>query len=134
MALQVGRAQHGQMFRAGCDAGTRGAAAWAAGAARPLDEAIADALHAADLAGIAAVAAAAPTQAVAAGLSARETEVLRLLAEGLSDREIAELRRRAERAEGELQKAKKVIEIQGNVSALLEEMLGTEGAHESTER
>ena len=50
------------------------------------------------------------------------------------DREIAELRRRAERAEGELQKAKKVIEIQGNVSALLEEMLGTEGAHESTER
>src|SRR3954466_2390371 len=50
------------------------------------------------------------------------------------DREIAELRRRAERAEGELQKAKKVIEIQGNVSALLEQMLGTEGAGESTER
>ena len=52
------------------------------------------------------------------------------------DREIVELRRRAERAEAELQKAKKVIEIQGNVSALLEQMLSTEGASESgsTER
>jgi transposase len=50
------------------------------------------------------------------------------------DREIAELRRRAGRAEAELQKAKKVIEIQGNVSALLEQMLGTEGADGSTER
>jgi len=50
------------------------------------------------------------------------------------DREIAELRRRAERAEVELQKAKKVIEIQGNVSALLEQMLGTESADASTER
>jgi len=50
------------------------------------------------------------------------------------DREIAELRRRAERAEAELEKAKKVIAIQGNVSALLEQMLGTEGADESTER
>jgi transposase len=50
------------------------------------------------------------------------------------DREIAELRRRAERAEGELQKAKKVIEIQGNVSALLEQMLGTAGESGSTER
>src|SRR3954451_9301689 len=49
------------------------------------------------------------------------------------DREIAELRRRAERAEAELQKAK-VIEIQGNVSALLEQMLGTESASGSTER
>src|SRR4051794_39639670 len=47
------------------------------------------------------------------------------------DREIAELRRRAE---AELERAKKVIEIQGNVSALLEQMLGTEGAEESTER
>jgi transposase len=42
--------------------------------------------------------------------------------------ELAELRRRAERAEAELAKARKVIEIQGNVSALLEQMLGTEGA------
>ncbi len=50
------------------------------------------------------------------------------------DQEIAELRRRAERAEAELQKAKKVIEIQGNVSALLEQMLGTEGESASTER
>jgi|SRR5829696_7379883 len=50
------------------------------------------------------------------------------------DREIAELRRRAERAEAELQKAKKVVEIQGNVSALLEQMLGTEGESGSTER
>ena len=50
------------------------------------------------------------------------------------DREIAELRSRAERAEAELRKAKTVIEIQGNVSALLEQMLGTEGADGSTER
>ncbi len=50
------------------------------------------------------------------------------------DGEIAELRRRAERAESELAKAKKVIEIQGNVSALLEQMLGTEGESGSTER
>src|SRR5215210_2678350 len=50
------------------------------------------------------------------------------------DAEIAELRRRAERAEAELQKARKVIEIQGNVSALLEQMLGTEGESASTER
>src|SRR6266536_5782298 len=44
------------------------------------------------------------------------------------DREIAELTRRAERAEAELVKARKVIEIQGNLSALLEQMLGTESA------
>jgi transposase len=44
------------------------------------------------------------------------------------DAELAELRRRAERAEAELAKARKVIEIQGNVSALLEQMLSTEGA------
>jgi transposase len=50
------------------------------------------------------------------------------------DAEIAELRRRTERAEAELQKARKVIEIQGNVSALLEQMLGTEGESGSTER
>jgi transposase len=50
------------------------------------------------------------------------------------DAEIAALRRRAERAESELAKAKKVIEIQGNVSALLEQMLGTEGESGSTER
>jgi len=50
------------------------------------------------------------------------------------DREVAELRGRAERAERELVKARKVIEIQGNVSALLEQMLGTEGESGSTER
>jgi transposase len=53
---------------------------------------------------------------------------------GRRDQEVAELRRRAERAEAELAKAKKVIEIQGNVSALLEQMLGTEGESASTER
>ena len=50
------------------------------------------------------------------------------------EQEIAALRRRAERAEAELQKARRVIEIQGNVSALLEEMLGTDSAPRSTER
>jgi len=50
------------------------------------------------------------------------------------DARIAELERRARRADAELEKAKRVIEIQGNVSALLEQMLGTEGDHESTER
>src|SRR3954470_19935371 len=44
------------------------------------------------------------------------------------DVENAALRRRLERAEAELEKARKVIEIQGNVSALLEQMLDTEGA------
>ena len=50
------------------------------------------------------------------------------------DRQIAELTRRAERAEAELVKARKVIEIQGNLSALLEQMLDTESASGSTER
>jgi transposase len=50
------------------------------------------------------------------------------------DREIAALKRRLERSEAELAKARKVLEIQGNVSALLEQMLGTEGANGSTER
>jgi hypothetical protein len=40
----------------------------------------------------------------------------------------AELRRRAERAETELAKAHKVIEVQGNVSALLVELLDPRGA------
>lgn len=44
------------------------------------------------------------------------------------------LRRRAERAEAELAKARRVIEVQGNVSALLGDLLGTEGADVSTER
>ncbi len=50
------------------------------------------------------------------------------------DQEIAATRRRAERAEAELAKARKVIEIQGNVSALLGQMLGTEGDSGSTGR
>jgi hypothetical protein len=50
------------------------------------------------------------------------------------DGELAELKRRLERSEAELAKARKVIEIQGNVSALLEQMLGTESEPGSTER
>jgi transposase len=44
------------------------------------------------------------------------------------------LRRRAERAEAELDKARRVIEVQGNVSALLGELLESKGAQGSTER
>lgn len=44
------------------------------------------------------------------------------------DAQIERLRRRAERAEGELVTARKVIEVQGNVSALLEELLQAGGA------
>lgn len=50
------------------------------------------------------------------------------------DVEIAALKRKLERSEAELVKARRVIEIQGNVSALLEEMLGTTSASRSTER
>ena len=50
------------------------------------------------------------------------------------DQEIAALTRRAERAEAELAKMKRVVEIQGNLSALLDEMLGTDSASRSTER
>jgi transposase-like protein len=50
------------------------------------------------------------------------------------DAQITALTRRAERAEIELAKMKRVVEIQGNVSALLEEMLGADSAHRSTER
>jgi transposase len=50
------------------------------------------------------------------------------------DAEIAALRRRAERAETELAKMKRVVEIQGSVSALLEEMFGSGSAERSTER
>jgi transposase-like protein len=44
------------------------------------------------------------------------------------DAQIASLRRRAERAEAELEKARRVIEVQGNVSALLGELLEPRGA------
>lgn len=50
------------------------------------------------------------------------------------DEEITKLTRKLERPEAELAKARRVIEIQGNVSALLEEMLGSESAPRSTER
>src|SRR5450631_2500825 len=50
------------------------------------------------------------------------------------DQEIAVLQRRLERSDSELSKARKVIEIQGNLSALLEQMLGTETVNRSTER
>jgi transposase-like protein len=50
------------------------------------------------------------------------------------DPQIAALTRRAERAEAELAKARRVIEIHGNVSALLEEMLGADSASRSTKR
>ena len=50
------------------------------------------------------------------------------------DQQIAQLERRLERSEAQLEKARRVIEIQGNVSALLEEMLGTDSAPRSTER
>ena len=50
------------------------------------------------------------------------------------DEEIAQLTRKLERSEAELAKMKRVVEIQGNVSALLEEMLGSGSAERSTER
>jgi transposase len=50
------------------------------------------------------------------------------------DAQLAELTRRLQRSEGELAKARKVIAIQGNVSALLEQMLGTESVQGSTGR
>lgn len=43
--------------------------------------------------------------------------------------ENAELRRRLEKAEAELEKARKVIELQGNVSALLGQLLEPRGAN-----
>ncbi len=48
--------------------------------------------------------------------------------------ENATLRRRAERAEAELEKARKVIEVQGNVSALLGQLLEPRGAEGSIRR
>jgi transposase len=50
------------------------------------------------------------------------------------DEQIAGLERKLEHSEAELAKMKRVVEIQGNVSALLEEMLGSESAPRSTER
>ena len=50
------------------------------------------------------------------------------------DGQLVALRRRAERAEAELEKARRVIEVQGNVSALLGDLLEPRGAQGSTER
>lgn len=50
------------------------------------------------------------------------------------DQEIAQLNGKLERSATELAKMKRVVEIQGNVSALLEEMLGEGSAPRSTER
>ena len=50
------------------------------------------------------------------------------------DAEIAALKRKLEHSQAELAKARRVISIQGNVSALLEQMLGTESGSGSTER
>jgi transposase-like protein len=50
------------------------------------------------------------------------------------DTQIATLTGKLERSEADLAKMKRVVEIQGNVSALLEEMLGAGSAHGSTER
>jgi len=48
--------------------------------------------------------------------------------------QIAALKRRLERSEAELEKARRVIEVQGNVSALLGDLLEPRGAQGSTER
>lgn len=48
--------------------------------------------------------------------------------------ENTELRRRLERTEAELEQARRVIEVQGNVSALLGDLLEPKGATESGER
>ena len=53
-----------------------------------LEQAVAEALPGGDHAGAAGATPAAPDPAAAAGLTAREAEVLRLLAEGRTDREI----------------------------------------------
>ena len=50
------------------------------------------------------------------------------------DAQLANLRRRAERAEAELEKARRVIEVQGNVSALLGELREPRGANATTKR
>src|SRR5512142_455689 len=50
------------------------------------------------------------------------------------DQEIAALKRKLERSGAELARMKRVVEIQGNLSALLDEMLGADSASGSTER
>ena len=50
------------------------------------------------------------------------------------DAKIANLRGRLERAETELEKARRVIQVQGNVSALLGDLLDPRGANGSTKK
>lgn len=50
------------------------------------------------------------------------------------DRQISELRRQIERLEGDLATARRVCEVQGNVSALLGELLVPRGANPTTPR
>ena len=59
-------------------------------------------------------------------------EIVRAVRSVISGQDMRDRVRKS--AMGKLAKARKVIEIQGNVSALLEQMLGTEGDHGSTER
>jgi DNA-binding CsgD family transcriptional regulator len=73
---------------------------WAAGFALPLPAAIAEALTATAPAASSSERSEPPSPAIAAGLTAREGEVLRLLAEGLSDRQIAEVLSISERTAG----------------------------------
>jgi transposase len=49
------------------------------------------------------------------------------------DREVTRLRRRIERLEGDLSKAHKVIEVQGKLSALLEQLATDSAEHETGE-
>ena len=49
------------------------------------------------------------------------------------DKEIVRLNKRAERLETELSKARKVIEVQGKLSALLEELATDSAQHEGGE-
>jgi predicted ATPase/DNA-binding CsgD family transcriptional regulator len=66
------------------------AAAWESGRAMPPQQAVAEALTPADVAGAPSAPPPSPDPAATMGLTAREAEVLRLLAQGLSDREIGE--------------------------------------------
>ncbi len=50
------------------------------------------------------------------------------------DAKIANLRGRLERTEAELEKARRVIQVQGNVSALLGDLLDPRGANGSTKK
>jgi DNA-binding CsgD family transcriptional regulator/tetratricopeptide (TPR) repeat protein len=75
-------------------------AAWAAGSALPLEAVIAEALTVAAPAASASGVSGTPDPAILAGLTGREGEVLRLLTEGVSDREIAATLSISERTAG----------------------------------